>query len=135
MEDLLGDMVQQAERQHEVLRRHALLAISIQTCGRKFIALHLHGRKVRAATAIGARYRGGAARSEASGRRAARQQEASAVRIQARTRGRQSRRSQAASQALAEQNDLRTQLPEVYSSLKKELIHHFANINAEYPLP
>jgi arylsulfatase A-like enzyme len=38
------------------------------------------------------------------------------------------------SQDLAEQNDLRTQLPEVYSSLKKELIHHFANINAEYPL-
>ena len=37
------------------------------------------------------------------------------------------------SQDLAEQNDLRTQLPEVYSSLKKELINHFANINAEYP--
>lgn len=38
------------------------------------------------------------------------------------------------SQDLAEQNDLRTQLPEVYASLKKELIDHFANINAEYPL-
>ena len=38
------------------------------------------------------------------------------------------------SQDLAEQNDLRAQLPEVYASLKKELIDHFANINAEYPL-
>ncbi|MAO84191.1 MAG: hypothetical protein CMH50_09980 [Myxococcales bacterium] len=38
------------------------------------------------------------------------------------------------SKDLAEQNDLRTQLPEVYASLKEELINHFANINAEYPL-
>lgn len=29
--------------------------------------------------------------------------------------------------------DLRTKLPEVYSSLKTELIDHFANINTEYP--
>ena len=34
---------------------------------------------------------------------------------------------------VAEKNDLRTELPEVYTSLKTELIDHFANINAEYP--
>jgi hypothetical protein len=34
---------------------------------------------------------------------------------------------------IGEQNDLRTQLPEVYASLKKELIDHFTNVNAEYP--
>jgi len=33
----------------------------------------------------------------------------------------------------AEQNDLRSQYPEVYATLKKELIDHFANVNAEYP--
>ena len=37
------------------------------------------------------------------------------------------------SKDVGEQNDLRTQLPEVYASLKKELIDHFANVNAEYP--
>ncbi len=36
------------------------------------------------------------------------------------------------SKDVAEKNDLRTKLPEVYSSLKKELIDHFANINTEY---
>ena len=35
----------------------------------------------------------------------------------------------------AEQNDLRTQYPEIYTTLKKELIDHFANVNAEYPTP
>jgi arylsulfatase A-like enzyme len=34
---------------------------------------------------------------------------------------------------LAETNDLRTELPEVYASLKAELVDHFSNINAEYP--
>jgi hypothetical protein len=28
---------------------------------------------------------------------------------------------------------LRTELPEVYASLKAELVDHFSNINAEYP--
>ena len=37
------------------------------------------------------------------------------------------------SQDVAEKNDLRTELPQVYTSLKAELIDHFANINAEYP--
>ncbi len=36
-------------------------------------------------------------------------------------------------QDIAEQNDLRMKLPEVYASLKTELIDYFANINAEYP--
>lgn len=34
---------------------------------------------------------------------------------------------------VGEQNDLSTQLPEVYASLKNELIDHFTNVNAEYP--
>ena len=34
---------------------------------------------------------------------------------------------------VGEKNDLRTELPEVYASLKKELIDHLSNINAEYP--
>jgi hypothetical protein len=34
---------------------------------------------------------------------------------------------------VAEKKDLRTKLPEVYASLKKELVDHFSNINAEYP--
>ena len=34
---------------------------------------------------------------------------------------------------VAEKHDLRTQLPEVYSALKSELIDHFATINSEYP--
>ena len=34
---------------------------------------------------------------------------------------------------VGEQNDLRTQFPEVYDALKKELIEHFTNVNAEYP--
>jgi len=38
------------------------------------------------------------------------------------------------SKDLAEKNDLRTELPEVYASLKKELIDHFSNINTEYPV-
>ncbi|MHC4995986.1 MAG: sulfatase-like hydrolase/transferase [Planctomycetota bacterium] len=33
----------------------------------------------------------------------------------------------------AEQNDLRTELPEVYASLKNELVDHFSNVNDEYP--
>jgi hypothetical protein len=37
------------------------------------------------------------------------------------------------SQDVAEKNDLRTELPEVYTSLKKELIDHFSSINREYP--
>ena len=37
------------------------------------------------------------------------------------------------SQDIAEENDLRTERPEVYDSLKTELIEHFSNINAEYP--
>ena len=34
---------------------------------------------------------------------------------------------------VAEKNDLRTELPEVYASLKTELIDHLSNINTEYP--
>jgi arylsulfatase A-like enzyme len=34
---------------------------------------------------------------------------------------------------VAEKNDLRTKLPDVYASLKKELIEHLANLNTEYP--
>jgi arylsulfatase A-like enzyme len=34
---------------------------------------------------------------------------------------------------VGEKNDLRTELPEVYASLKTELIDHFTNINTEYP--
>ena len=37
------------------------------------------------------------------------------------------------SKDVAEDNDLRTELPEVYASLKKELIDHLSNINTEYP--
>jgi len=37
------------------------------------------------------------------------------------------------SKDLGERNDLRTQLPEVYASLKKELIDHFTKVNAVYP--
>lgn len=37
------------------------------------------------------------------------------------------------SKDIAEQNDLRDQHPEVYATLKKELIDHFINVNAEYP--
>ena len=37
------------------------------------------------------------------------------------------------SKDVAEKNDLRTELPEVYASLKTELVEHFANINTEYP--
>ena len=33
----------------------------------------------------------------------------------------------------SESKDLREQLPEVYDTLKQELIDHFANVNAEYP--
>ena len=39
------------------------------------------------------------------------------------------------SEDVGEENDLRTQLPEVYTALKKELIDHFAGVNAEYPVP
>lgn len=35
----------------------------------------------------------------------------------------------------AEQTDLRADLPEVYASLKAELLDYFAGINAEYPVP
>ena len=34
---------------------------------------------------------------------------------------------------VSEQNDLRTELPDVYNSLKAELLDHLSNINAEYP--
>jgi len=34
---------------------------------------------------------------------------------------------------VAEKNDLRTELPKVYASLKSELIEHLSNVNAEYP--
>ena len=34
---------------------------------------------------------------------------------------------------LAEENDLRTKLPELYTALKTELLDHVANIDAEYP--
>jgi arylsulfatase A-like enzyme len=37
------------------------------------------------------------------------------------------------SRDVAEKNDLRTKLPQVYASLKTELIDHLANINTEYP--
>jgi hypothetical protein len=37
------------------------------------------------------------------------------------------------SKDVAEKNDLRTELPEVYASLRTELIDHFSNINTEYP--
>jgi hypothetical protein len=37
------------------------------------------------------------------------------------------------SKDVAEKDDLRTELPEVYASLKTELINHFSEINAEYP--
>ena len=37
------------------------------------------------------------------------------------------------SKDVAEKNDLRIELPEVYASLKKELIDHLSNINSEYP--
>jgi hypothetical protein len=37
------------------------------------------------------------------------------------------------SKDVAEKNDLRTELPEVYTSLKTELIDHLSNINTEYP--
>jgi arylsulfatase A-like enzyme len=37
------------------------------------------------------------------------------------------------SKDVAEKNDLRTELPEIYSPLKKELIDHLSNINTEYP--
>ncbi len=37
------------------------------------------------------------------------------------------------SKDVAETNDLRTELPEVYASLKTELIDHLSNINSEYP--
>ncbi len=39
------------------------------------------------------------------------------------------------SEDIGEQNDLRTQQSEIYTSLKTELIEHFAGINAEYPIP
>ena len=34
---------------------------------------------------------------------------------------------------VAEKNDLRTKLPEVYASLKGELIEHLSNVNTDYP--
>ena len=37
------------------------------------------------------------------------------------------------SKDVSEKNDLRTELPEVYATLKKELIDHLSNINSEYP--
>ena len=37
------------------------------------------------------------------------------------------------SKDVAEKKDLRTELPKVYDSLKKELINHLSNINTEYP--
>jgi arylsulfatase A-like enzyme len=39
------------------------------------------------------------------------------------------------SKDIAENNDLRTEFPQVYTSLKKELINHLSNINSEYPVP
>lgn len=39
------------------------------------------------------------------------------------------------SEDAGEATDLRTELPEVYASLKAELIEHFSGINAEYPVP
>jgi len=38
------------------------------------------------------------------------------------------------SKDVGEKNDLRTEFPEVYASLKTELIDHFSRINAEYPV-
>jgi arylsulfatase A-like enzyme len=37
------------------------------------------------------------------------------------------------SKDVAEKHDLRTKFPDVYASLKKELIDHLANLNTEYP--
>ncbi len=37
------------------------------------------------------------------------------------------------SKDVGEENDLRTELPEVYASLKKELLDHISNVNSEYP--
>ena len=37
------------------------------------------------------------------------------------------------SKDVAEKHDLRTKLPDVYASLKKELIDHLASLNTEYP--
>lgn len=37
------------------------------------------------------------------------------------------------SKDVSEKNDLRTQSPEVYASLKAELIDHLSNVNSEYP--
>ena len=37
------------------------------------------------------------------------------------------------SKDVAEKHDLRTKLPDVYASFKKELIDHLANLNTEYP--
>ena len=39
------------------------------------------------------------------------------------------------SEDLGEENDLRTGQPEIYTSLKTELIEYFSGINAEYPIP
>ena len=39
------------------------------------------------------------------------------------------------SEDVGEQNDLRAELPEVYASLKAELIDYFSGINDEYPVP
>ena len=39
------------------------------------------------------------------------------------------------SKDIGEKSDLRTEQPEVYASLKKELIEYFDNINDEYPIP
>ncbi len=39
------------------------------------------------------------------------------------------------SKDVAEKNDLRTELPEVYASLKQELIDHLSNVNSAYPVP
>ena len=37
------------------------------------------------------------------------------------------------SRDVAEKNDLRTELPDVYASLRNELIDHLSHINSEYP--
>jgi hypothetical protein len=37
------------------------------------------------------------------------------------------------SKDVAERSNLRMKLPDVYASLKKELVDHLSNINAEYP--
>ena len=39
------------------------------------------------------------------------------------------------SEDVGEQNDLRSQKPELYTSLKTELIDYFSGINDEYPVP